>query len=139
MSGPESAAQVIEPLLFSVREAAKLLSKSKSTVYRMDREHGSIRFVRRGWRVLIDAASIDAYLTGKRRTNSDTVREEALGSVEVPIKNEEHPDGTLNRNEIKQVPSLAIQNKMGSPSSGGGQRGLVFPQRRQPFVVIYMV
>jgi len=57
---PTVAAQCLRPLSVNVREAAKQLRVSASTVYRLDRKNGPIRFISAKRPITIDQGSLES-------------------------------------------------------------------------------
>ena len=98
-----------QPLLITVKDAARRLGVSKSTVYRFDRSHGCLRFVIDGRRVFIEEASFETYLANANRRK---------GGIDLPA-DEFPPDCP------QQLDTGDFRGKIGS----GGQRELRRSQR----------
>lgn len=136
--------------LLSIREAARKLGKSTSTVYRLDRVGGPFRFVLEGRRVFIDAESFEAYRMNTYENSVAIAIEDNLKVAPTEDTGMEPPQQPMTGNQgdhpaqvtehYLATPPDAVQEE--GPRAGvselqhSGQRELILPPRR-PFVMFY--
>lgn len=109
----QSAAVASHPEEFiSVKEAARLLGKSRSSVYRLNRGEGPLIFTRRGRNVLILAASFESYLAARKVSEPASVpRNSKPATGQAPVN---------------------------ATSHGSGQRELTLPWRDRPIIATFL-
>ena len=122
--------QCSQPNLITVKDAARRLGVSKSTVYRFDRDNGPLRFVVDGRPILIENDSFETYLANIRRCETE------LGSPadEAPrdCPQEEQPERTNSQmGEIRlEAPTHILPSDAPRPTSSSGQREDILPRRQ---------
>jgi hypothetical protein len=119
----------------SVKEAAARIERSASTVYRLRRKPGPIRFVVEGRRIYVETDSLDQYLA--RRGSNEAVcntRPTALASTRLKA---EIPTGAGNVCEGPTAQAEHIQAHPSQPETSCGQRDLSIAPARSCFVVFY--
>lgn len=118
-----------QPNLITVKDAARRLGVSKSTVYRFDREDGPFRFIVNGRPIFIENDSFETYLanTGRNRAELDTAADDVL--PEGP--QEDQPEQSDPR--MGEMPSMASTPTppvdVARSISSSGQRENILPRR----------
>ena len=129
--------QCSQPNLITVKDAARRLGVSKSTVYRFDRDDGPLRFVVDGRPILIENASFETYLANIRRPEI----EPGSPADEVPrdCPQEEQPERTNSQmGEIQlEVPTHILPSDAPRPTSSSGQREDIRPRRHAAGFLYY--
>ena len=118
-----------QPNLITVKDAARRLGVSKSTVYRFDREDGPFRFIVNGRPIFIENDSFETYLanTGRNRAEPDT----AADDVPPDCPQEEQPERTDSRTDAMPVdpPRPSPFRDVPHAISSSGQRENILPRR----------
>ena len=123
---------------FSVKEAARLLGKSTSTVYRIDRVHGPFRIVTEKGRIYIDGVSFHQYLESRPAAQPIESLDNASETSLPPSTPECTPESTA---EAEVIPETHEQDAVSLPSPAktrSGQRELIIRRRQVPMVVLYI-
>jgi excisionase family DNA binding protein len=124
--------------LVDVKNAARLLGVSKSTIYRMDRKHGLFRFVSEGRRIFIDAASFELHMAQTRVVHKEAEPQ----NFEDPVhcqQEEKSASERLQQIEMQaEVPNTTQLITPAPPSRSGGQRGLIFREWHTPKFGCYL-
>jgi hypothetical protein len=117
-----------QPNLITVKDAARRLGVSKSTVYRIDRNDGPFRFVVDSRRIFIESASFETFLanTGRNGTESElTANDVSIDSIQG-----EQPERTPS-----QIDAMPVEPPRPSPFrdvphtiSSSGQRENILPR-----------
>lgn len=115
--------------MIDVKEAAKQLSVSKSTVYRLNRFNGPFRFILESRRVYIDLRSFEAYLVEKTGPESASILAPPIDLPE-QVRNE-------NASVEAYVPSTNEPRVATEDSRPLGQRDLVVIPRYVGFIAVY--
>jgi excisionase family DNA binding protein len=123
--------------LITVKDAARRLNVSASTVYRFDRKNGHLTFVADGRRIFIENVSFEDYLakTGRNATEPDAPADD----VPRHCPQEEQPAPAPPPKEAL-VADVATPNPLGavhSSISSCGQRELILPRRYTPGILCY--
>jgi hypothetical protein len=124
-----------EKPLCSVKIAAARIERSASTVYRMRRKPGPVRFVVEGRRIYVETHTLDEYLA--RRGSSVAVRGTqpiAQASTQLDPKG---PTGADTVHEDPNAEAEHMQANLSQPGTSCGQRELIMPPMRSCFVVFY--
>lgn len=130
-------AQSARPALVTVKQAAKSLGVSRSTVYRIDREHGPLRFIISGRWIFIEKASLESYAASRRGIRADDCPLE-IKSVLLCQQPATVPETKSHIDELQVVTSGTTMASTSHLASGsGGQRELIMRDHRQPFVVLF--
>ena len=138
-SSPQASdAQRVFPLAVNVREAAKRLGVSRSAVYRLDREHGPIRFLSVKRPIAIDLASLEAQVA-----NANSIEREpelTTDGLPCPCPHEAQAEQTewgtseMSMDTAQSAPPMRPM----SPSSSCGQRDLRLIRRNGAAVITYL-
>lgn len=117
----------------SVKEAAHRMHKHPSTVYRMRRRPGPLRFVAQGKRIYVDLESLELFLPHQAPSDAPAV------AVEEKALPERTVGGEPDRERASQAP-IARESQQEQVKTVGwsGQRELIMPQRQAPLVILYM-
>jgi hypothetical protein len=126
-----------QPMLITVKAAARRLGVSRSSVYRIDRNDGPFRFVVDGRRIFIESASFESFLanTGRNGTESE------LTADDVPI---DCIQGEQPKRTPSQVDAMPVEPPRTSPFrdiphtvSSSGQRENILPRRHSAGFLYY--
>jgi len=161
---PQAAdAQSARPFLINVREAAKQLQISTSTVYRLDRVNGPLRFISAKRPITIDQGSVEASLAKTKGIGSEPgvqadnapcllpasaeVEHVAFDACVIPVAESRVGESGQPMSQGQTHPQIAkpmIQTfeiakaKASLPASGScGQRELIMRPRSGPCIVTY--
>jgi hypothetical protein len=132
---PETAS----PCFISVREAALRLRRSKSTVYRLNREHGPFRIVVDGRHIFIELASFERYLA----TSGDILADDGFVELVSGPSSQQMAGAPETQAQIDE-PKIESSQPAGPcaslpASKSGGQRGLIMREGSVPCVIFYPV
>lgn len=126
-----------QPNLITVKDAARRLGASRTTVYRIDRNDGPFRFVVDGRRIFIENASFEAFLanTGRNGTESELTADD----VPLDCPQEEQPERTDFRTDDMPVEESrpTPPGDVPSPVSSSGQREYIPPRHYVPGLLWY--
>jgi DNA-binding MurR/RpiR family transcriptional regulator len=130
-------AQSARPIHINVKAAAKRLGVSTSTVYRLDREHGPIRFLSTKRPIAVDLVSLETHLThtgGIELEPDFHLDEERSLSTHKEKVEQIHSDA-------REVPVVATPSAPTSDPASlvtwCGPREPFIPRRGGPFVIFY--
>jgi excisionase family DNA binding protein len=110
----------------SVKDAAMKLGVSRSTVYRMNRAHGPLRFVRRGRRVFIDVLEFNRYIQSQEHSHK------------LYRTSDQEPQRSISGGSSAKATELLHAPDNKTVRNGSGQRELVIPERLGPSVVLFL-
>lgn len=134
---PRPATQSKSSEWLSVKEAARLLGRSTSTIYRFDRNHGPFRIVIERAHIYIDAASFHAYLAKRREERRNDAPDGPHREPEAVDMHGTVPADSLANPSPHQAPKSGSTAPEDSPRTSFGQRELILPRREQLRVVLY--
>lgn len=126
-----------QPQLITVKDAARRLGASRSTVYRIDRNDGPLRFVVDGRRIFIDTASFETFLanTGGNGTESE------LTADDVPIDSIQGEQAERTPPKIDAMPAEPPRpspfRDVPHTISSSGQRENILPRRHAAGFLYY--
>ena len=135
--GDGVASHCSQPNLITVKDAARRLGASRTTVYRIDRNDGPFRFVVDGRRIFIESASFESFLanTGRNGTESELTADD----VPLDCPQEEQPERTDFRTDDMPVEESrpTPPGDVPSPVSSSGQREYIPPRHYVPGLLWY--
>ena len=117
-----------------VKEAARLLGVSRSAVYRMDRVHGSIRFLSTKRPITIDSESVETYLASSRpvEPEPETNAADLAGAGAHELKGLQ-----ADQDQAAEVPNTELTPSAPTLRSSG-QRELTMPRQERASFLMYM-
>jgi len=129
--------QCSKPNLITVKDAARRLGVSKSTVYRFDRDNGPLRFVVDGRPILIENDSFETYLANIHRPETEPGSPEDEGLCDCP--QEEQPDRTtpIMGEKPLEASTDTPPCDVPRPISSSGQRDHIVPRSYAPGLLYY--
>jgi hypothetical protein len=120
----------------SVKEAAARIERSASTVYRLRRTPGPIRFVVSGRRIYIETDSLDEYIAGHESTDA-VCNTRATGlALTQPV-----PKDPIGANALQQNSVVESEDHQATPlrsETSCGQRDLLIRPGRSAFIGWYV-
>jgi len=125
------------PTRMTVKEVARRLRVSTSTVYRINRVDGPFQFISDGRRIFIDSASFELYIrhAGGMGANDGPTGAECANPDKNPISELEAQPLTVRMQPEPQV--IIVPSPFPHPSKGGGQRDLIMRESNGPCFFSY--
>lgn len=127
----------IEKPRCSVKAAAARIERSATTVYRLRRKLGPVRFVVSGRRIYVETDSLDEYIARRGSTEAACdARPTAQASTEPDTQ------GPISANIVCESPVAEPEHAQPTPlrsETTCGQRDLMIPERRYyPLIFFYL-